>query len=223
MFFHLIKGILSRNEANLFNVNLVTLNLNIGKNSSLEGKQLLKKGSVTVVEPEVTNGIPKLKLDEDIRLDFNTKTVQFSSSAISVTHKKDSVAGEIYCDDDEDEDDENEDDQLDEDSEAYYLDEYDYELDEEDWNGLEEWCNDIAELDRIIQEHVHSNKVKYPGEGYVWVEPGDTRVDGDEYWYAKRSSVIFYKKELISVEISWHEASVGHTVVFSKQIRRKVS
>ena len=103
MFFHLIKGILSRNEANLFNVNLVTLNLNIGKNSSSDGKQLLKTGSVTVVEPEVTNGIPKLKLDEDVRLDFNTKTVQFSSSAISVTHKKDSVAGEIYCDDDEDE------------------------------------------------------------------------------------------------------------------------
>lgn len=223
MFFHLIKGILSRNEANLFNVNLVTLNLNIGKNSSSDGKQLLKTGSVTVVEPEVTNGIPKLKLDEDVRLDFNTKTVQFSSSAISVTHKKDSVAGEIYCDDDEDEDDENEDDQLDEDSEAYYLDEHDYELDEEDWNRLEEWCNDIAELDRIIQEHVHSNKVKYPGEGYVWVEPGDTRVDGDEYWYPNRSSAIFNKKELISVELSWREASVGHTVMFSKQIRRKVS
>ena len=95
-----------------------------------------------VIEPDATDGMPKLKLNEDVRLDFNTKTVQFSSSAISVTHKKDSVAGEIYCDDDEDEgfvqldedseaydlDDDDEDEgfvQLDEDSEAYYLDDDD--------------------------------------------------------------------------------------------------
>ena len=56
-----------------------------------------------VIEPDATDGMPKLKLNEDVRLDFNTKTVQFNSSALSVTHKEDSVAGEIYCGNDEDE------------------------------------------------------------------------------------------------------------------------